>query len=109
MLEDIRRLLLRSDDERYINLAGRVHDPQEESVADLLFDINLADISRNVREVRDIEKALIRIRTGTYGICMDTGEPIGYDRLKAYSTAKRVRRAQEIHEKKSKRESHPTL
>ena len=75
VLEDIRRLLLRSDDERYIKLAGRVHDPQEESVADLLFDINLADISRNVREVRDIEQALIRIRTGTYGVCMDTGEP----------------------------------
>jgi len=97
--EDIRQELLRYDDEGYNELAGRVHDLEEESVADLLVDINLASVDHYLRELREVEEALERIRQGTYGVCVDTGEPIELARLRAYPTAKRSLHAQEIYEK----------
>ncbi len=97
--EEIRNELLRSDEERYIELAGRVHDPEEEAVADLLVDLNLASIDRHIQELRDIDAALIRIAEGTYGLCIDCEQPIGIERLKAYLTAKRCLRCQEAYEK----------
>jgi DnaK suppressor protein len=96
--EEIRQALLQSDEQSYIELAGRVHDMEEESVADLLVDVSLADIDRHVGEIRDIDAALGRIATGTYGICSDCGEGIEVARLEAYPTAKRCRPCQVIQE-----------
>jgi RNA polymerase-binding protein DksA len=89
LLEEVRQELLKSDDEQYVQLADQVHDVEEQSVADLLADVNLAIIDLHIHEVRDIEAALIRIRTGTFGACIDCGEEIGYPRLQAYPIAKR--------------------
>ena len=52
-------------------------------------DLNLAMMSRDIVEVRDIEAALDRMQQGTYGECIDCGGTISYERLKAYPTAKR--------------------
>ncbi|HWP00760.1 MAG TPA: TraR/DksA family transcriptional regulator [Methylococcus sp.] len=81
--EEIRQELLASDDERYIDLAGQVHDLEEESIADLLVDVNLASIDRHVRELQAVDAALLRMAKDEYGICIDCGSPIGYPRLKA--------------------------
>ena len=62
--EEIRLELLESDDQHYIDLAGRVHDRGEESVADLLVDLQLASIDRHIQEIRDIEAALMHIAAG---------------------------------------------
>ena len=43
--EEIRIELLRTDDQSYIELAGKVHDIGEASVADLLVDLQLSDIT----------------------------------------------------------------
>ena len=48
--EEIRLELLRSDDQHFIDLAGQVHDLEDESVADLLVDLNLAIIDMHVQE-----------------------------------------------------------
>jgi RNA polymerase-binding protein DksA len=97
--EEIHQELLKADNEQYSELAGRVHDPEEESVADLLVDVNLAVIDRHVQEVRDIDAALLRMVAGTYGVCIDCENPIGFERLQAYSTAKRCRQCQTLYEK----------
>lgn len=97
----IRQELLASKDERYVELAGRVHDSGDESVADLLADLNQAVIDQHVREVQDIERALLRIADGSYGICIDCESDIGYARLHAYATAKRCHDCQVRHEKTS--------
>ncbi len=97
--EEIRQELLKSDNEQYIALAGQVHDLEEQSVADLLVDVNLAVIDRHLVELREVEEALERIREGTYGRCIDTGEPIPLERLKAVPTAKRTEAAQEVYER----------
>ncbi len=97
--EEIRQELLVSDQEQYITLAGKVHDVEEESVADLLSDVNLAIIDLHVHEVRDIEAALLRIAGGAYGVCIDCDDEIGYERLLAYPTAKRCYACQTKYEK----------
>ena len=84
-----REVLMRSDNERYSQIAGQVHDLEEESLADLLVDVNLGEIDRDVREIRQVEEALKRLALGTYGICVTCQEPIERQRLEAYPTARR--------------------
>lgn len=107
--EVIRQELLESDDERYIELAGQVHDLEEESVADLLVDTELAVIGLHIKEVREIEQALMRMGSGSYGYCNECGEPIDFLRLKAYPTATRCVRCQDIFEKTHAGNSSPSL
>ena len=96
--EEIRLELLDSDDQTYIELAGQVHDTAEASVADLLVDLQLADIDRHIQETRDIDAALLRIAAGIYGVCNDCRTSIVIERLQAYPTAKRCHRCQVNHE-----------
>jgi RNA polymerase-binding protein DksA len=96
--EEIRQELLASDNERYIDLAGQVHDIEEESVADLLVDLNLAIIDRHIRELQAIDAALLRIANNEYGVCIDCGGEIGYPRLKANPAAERCLDCQERYE-----------
>ncbi|MCI0401601.1 MAG: TraR/DksA C4-type zinc finger protein [Gammaproteobacteria bacterium] len=98
LLADIRGELRKYDNERYAEIAGAVHDPADESFADMLVDTNLAEIDRDVNEVRDVEGALMRIRSGTYGACLDCGEPIELGRLKATPAAARCMPCQRKHE-----------
>lgn len=99
LIGDIREEMLRSDEETYIALAGQVHDSAESSVADLLSDVNLFTVEHEIRELREVEDALQRINLGTYGECEDCGAPIGYERLKAYPTARRCLEDQVRHER----------
>ncbi|HEX7641611.1 MAG TPA: TraR/DksA C4-type zinc finger protein [Burkholderiaceae bacterium] len=71
-------LALESLDERD-NFAG---SESREQVEGTLLD-------RQLDELRDVSSALRRIEDGSYGTCIDCGNPIGYGRLKAYPTAKR--------------------
>jgi RNA polymerase-binding protein DksA len=87
--ELIRNELLASDEQHYIDLAGRVHDTGEASVADLLEDIELATVDRHIDEIRDIDAALMRMAHGMYGTCLDCEEPIEFRRLEAQPTAQR--------------------
>lgn len=106
---EIRAGLLRGDTETYGELAGQVHDVDEQSLADLLIDVNLAGISREVQEVRDIDAALRRITAGTYGKCVDCGGQIDPARLEAYSTAKRCLACQRTYESQPAARSPPKL
>jgi RNA polymerase-binding transcription factor DksA len=107
--EIIREELLRSDEERYADLAGRVHDIGDESVADLLADVNLAVIDRHVEEIRDVDAALMRIFAGSYGRCADCSEAIDAARLNAYPTALRCHGCQSRRERTYVQPDHPKL
>lgn len=96
--DEIRDVLLRSDNEQYVQIGGQVRDYEDDSLADLLVDVNLAEVTRNVQQMRDIESALKRIALGTYGRCVDCGQPIERQRLEVYPTAKRCTRCQQIYE-----------
>lgn len=107
--EDIRRELLASDEESYSDLAGRVHDSGEESVADLLADMNITMIDRQVRELRRVEAALRRMDMGAYGECDECGCEIGCERLRSYPTAERCVECQAQYEHTHAHEPTPSL
>jgi RNA polymerase-binding transcription factor DksA len=107
--EELRQKLLQSDDERYIELAGSVHDLEDQSVADLLADVNLAVIDFNLEEVRELESALLRIARGTYGVCEECGAGIDYQRLRAHPTALRCHLCQVRHEQTHAGKGQPSL
>lgn len=89
LLEEIRTELHRTEEESYIELAGRVHDEGEEAVADLLADMSLDFIARQIEELREVEDALGRIERGEYGVCIDCGGEIERERLEVQPTALR--------------------
>ncbi len=103
---DIREELLSTDNNQ---LAGQVHDAGEESVADLLVDMNVATISRHINELREVEAALKQISVGTYGSCEDCGDDIPFERLNAQPSARRCVTHQELHDKQFVGEKKPSL
>jgi DnaK suppressor protein len=107
--EEIRQVLLASDEQSYIDIADRVGDREDSSVADLLVDVMLADVDRLVAEIRDIDAALLRIAAGGYGVCTDCGEEIEVPRLEAWPTAKRCRPCQARHEQLTASRRGPSL
>ncbi|HHC72675.1 MAG TPA: TraR/DksA family transcriptional regulator [Thiotrichales bacterium] len=109
LLADIHEGLLASEEEHYIDLAGKVHDPAEEAVADLLSDVNLAVIDQHVHELREVEAALRRLEEGHYGRCIDCGGPIGLERLRSQPTAVRCIQCQQVYERTHAGAPSPTL
>ncbi len=95
---DIRDELLRKDAEQYGELAGQVHDAGEESVADMLVELNTMVLSQSIRSLREVEAALQRLDSGHYGLCVDCEEPIPFARLKAYPSSVRCLTHQQAHE-----------
>ncbi len=79
-------------------LRGQGHDSGDESVADMLSDLDIAAVTSEAEELQDIELAFIRIRTGSYGTCIDCGKIISIDRLEAFPVAKRCIDCQTKHE-----------
>lgn len=97
--EEIRGDLLKADDERARLLADRVNDPEDEAVVDLVVDLDLAEIDRDLGEWRAVEAALARLRAGAYGTCADCGAAIPFERLRAQPTAIRCVRCAALHER----------
>jgi len=86
---EIRDELLRSENGEYTDIAGRVHDPGEESIANLLAEQNIAIIAHQTNELRAVELALQRIEADHYGVCVDCAAPIAFTRLQAQPSAER--------------------
>ncbi|MBE0510357.1 MAG: TraR/DksA C4-type zinc finger protein [Chromatiales bacterium] len=95
---DIRDELLRKDSEQYGELAGQVHDAGEESVADMLVELNAAVLGQSIRTLREVEAAQQRLAEGHYGRCVDCDEPIPFERLRVYPSATRCLVHQEAFE-----------
>ena len=98
LLEEVRQDLLKSDDDRAALLADRVRDMGDESLANLIVELDLADTDRDLEELRDVDAALERISLGTYGTCVKCQGPIPVERLAAYPTAKRCQPCQRMYE-----------
>ena len=107
--KEISQELVQSDDESFIELAGAVHDFAEESVADLLVDLQFANVDRHVEEIREIDAALMRLAINKFGECIECGDAIEKDRLEAYPTARRCQPCQVSFEKLHVSTSGPTL
>jgi DnaK suppressor protein len=73
--------------DRYGDLSGEVPDRGDNAIADLITDLNSAEMSRDLEEFRQVQAARQRVRDGSYGDCLDCGLEIGYERLQACPTA----------------------
>jgi DnaK suppressor protein len=108
----IHSALVNSDDKTYAEVAGRVLDSAEQSVADLLADDRILQMEKEIAEQADVVAALARVTDGTYGVCVDCGDVIGIKRLDAWPTAKRCIRCQTHYETQHRgggRDSTPSL
>jgi RNA polymerase-binding transcription factor DksA len=85
--------------DRFEDLAGPVSDAGDESVATLIGDIDHADVSRDLTELRALDAARSRMEEGSYGVCVACGGEIEYERLRAAPAAIRCIGCQRLHEK----------
>ena len=105
LLIEVREELENSGNQHRIDLLNsEPGDSGDESLATTLADFNISRLDHHIHEVRDIEAAFQRIRSGDYGTCIDCGDDIAFDRLQAYPTAKRCIQCQEKREKLYARE-----
>jgi len=97
--EEIRQTLVKSDDEQYTMIADQVRDLEDDSFADLMVDVNLAEIDRDLQELRLIDAAFLRMSDGTYGLCDGCDSPIEIERLRATPFASRCFDCQSVFER----------
>jgi RNA polymerase-binding transcription factor DksA len=99
LLAEVQEGTERAREDSFEDLAGPAPDAGDESVATLIGDIDHADVSRDLAELRALEAARGRLAEGRYGVCVDCGGDIEYERLKAAPAALRCIRCQRLHEK----------
>jgi phage/conjugal plasmid C-4 type zinc finger TraR family protein len=84
-------------------MRNRLEDTDDWAVADMMAHQDIALVSRDLHDLAEVEAALARLADGTYGECMDCGQPIPAPRLTAYPTARRCVGCQEIAETQRRR------
>ncbi len=99
LIEEVRSDAAKVQGESYAELAGATPDAGDESVADLIADLDQADMSRDLTELRELESARERLAVGTYGECIECGAGIELERLRARPGAARCFKCQQRHEK----------
>ena len=107
--EELHEGIDRAREDSFEDLAGAAPDAGDESVAALIGDIEHADVSRDMTELRALDAARERIDDGRYGICVDCNGEIEYERLKAALAALRCIRCQTLHEKTHASPTGPSL
>ncbi len=91
--------LEREAGEEYQDLIRTVREEEDLALADLREDLVLASLEPKIRELEEIEQALIRIELGEYGRCVDCGKWLRTKRLEIMPWAARCRECQEKWEK----------
>ena len=99
LIEEIRRDVARVRAETYAEIASATPDSGDEALADLLADVDQAEVTRDVAELRELSAAQKRIADGSYGICSDCGADIGSERLRVRPGAARCVACQTRHER----------
>ena len=106
---EIHRDAARSRDETYGELAGPVTDGGDKATADLISDLSSAELDRDLGELRRLEAAQERLAGGSYGICVDCGREIAFERLLAQPAALRCLDCQRVYERTYTHPPEPTL
>src|SRR5206468_5475437 len=78
---EIGAALRRSGNEAAISLSNHLEEIDDEAVADLESSIEIAEIERDVGELREVERTLGRLHEPDYGICADCDGDIPFSRL----------------------------
>jgi DnaK suppressor protein len=92
---EIESRLNTQDDPALLGLRNRSEDTDDWAVADSETSQDIAEVSHDTAELREVEGALARLAAGTYGTCVECGAPIPFARLDAYPAAARCIPCQE--------------
>jgi len=109
LMAELREEIEQSRQETFGAVEGGVGDTADEAVADLLSDLDTAEITRDVNDIRALEAAMARLADGTYGRCTECGLDIGVTRLRVQPAALRCVACQEIYEKTHVHPAEPKL
>jgi len=82
--------------------AANFPDPNDRATQEEEFSLELRTRDRERKLIRKIDEAIGRIEDGSYGYCLETGEPIGVKRLEARPVATLSLEAQERRERREK-------
>jgi RNA polymerase-binding transcription factor DksA len=81
----------------------------DDAVADLETGIEVAAVARDAEELNAVLEARARMEAGGYGLCVDCGAPIAFERLLARPDAPRCIRCETERERLRARPSLPAL
>lgn len=109
LMAELRQDVERTQERQYGELAGPAPDSGDESVAALISDLEHAGLSRDLGELRGLEAARARLAEGSYGICINCGGDIEFERLRANPGALRCVDCQRLHEKTYASAGRPSL
>lgn len=76
-----------------------VTDRKDDAEQALAAQMSAAEAQRDIDELRDVQAALARLDDGSYGDCLDCGEPIPLQRLLVQPAALRCAACQAAHER----------
>src|SRR5437667_9528961 len=79
--DEVQAQLANSDDPRVVGLKNELAATEDWVLADILGDLDIAMVTRDIQELQEIDAALARHDDGSYGTCHACGEPIGWPRL----------------------------
>ena len=96
------------DNPALLGVRNRMEETDDWAVADLETALDVAEVSRDAGELREVDAALLHLKDGTYGECTEWGTNIPYGRLHANPSASRCIACQERVEAAQKR-GPPTL
>jgi DnaK suppressor protein len=99
LLRELRQDFDRMRSDGLDQVVGAVPDPGDESVQSMIQDLDQAEASRDLAELRTLDAARARLDDGSYGICSNCGQDIGFERLRANPGAERCIRCQTQFEK----------
>jgi DnaK suppressor protein len=97
LTEDVQREV--GQREEYVQMAGEVPDPGDQATANMLLDLNHAEVDRDISELREIESARKRIHDDNYGFCYQCGIEIPFKRLLVQPAAARCVPCQSLYER----------
>jgi RNA polymerase-binding protein DksA len=96
--DEVQTQLANSEDPRVAGFANELAATEDWVLADILADMDIAMVTRDIQELADVGVALARVGDGSYGTCSHCGEPIGWSRLNAQPTAERCIACQQAFE-----------
>ena len=99
LLDELHKDLDQARADSLEEITGAVPDSGDESVARMIAELDHAEVSRDVGELRRLDEARRRFDEGSYGNCTDCGADIDYRRLRVQPAAIRCIRCQERFEK----------
>ena len=102
LMAELNKDVNRAREQQYGELAGSAPDTGDESVADLISDLDLAQLAQ-------VEAARGRFAEGSYGECVQCGSDIDFRRLRANPSALRCVDCQALYEKTHAQPGSPTI